>query len=229
MNCADLEILLCDYVDGALAGEQRSTVESHLSACPVCRELVADASAAIEFIHRAAEVEAPPELVTRIIFHNRPEKSTAPERKGWRKWFGGWLEPVLQPRFAMGMAMTILSFSMLGRFAGIPSRQLRASDLEPAKVWAALDDRAHRTWERAVKYYESLRLVYEIQSRLREWTEQEENGRKSPSASGQVLEPKAKSPETPAAAGAPSGSGGAATGGSSSVDTGEREPGRRTK
>lgn len=228
MNCADLDILLCDYVDGALTSEQRSTVEGHLSVCMACRELAADAATAVEFIHRAAEVEPPAELVTRIIFHNRPEKSTAPERKGWRRWFGRWLEPVLQPRFAMGMAMTILSFSMLGRFAGIPSRQLRAADLEPAKVWATVDDRAHRTWERAVKYYESLRLVYEIQSRLREWTEQEEGDRKAQSGSGQVLEPRAKTPNTPAAE-ASSGGSAESTGGSSGVTTGEREQGRRSK
>ena len=27
MNCADIEILLCDYVDGTLRGEQKSAVE----------------------------------------------------------------------------------------------------------------------------------------------------------------------------------------------------------
>ena len=43
----------------------------------------------------------------------------------------------------------------------------------PAAVWSEIDDRAHRTWARAVKYYESLRFVYEIQSRLKEWTEQD--------------------------------------------------------
>jgi hypothetical protein len=86
---------------------------------------------------------------------------------------GRLLEPVLQPRFAMGMAMTILSFSMLGRFVGINVRQLQASDLEPAKVWAAVDDRMNRGWTRAVKFYESLRLVYEVRSRLRELTEAE--------------------------------------------------------
>ena len=74
----------------------------------------------------------------------------------------------------MGMAMTILSFSMLGRFSGIEVRDLKPSDLQPAKVWAAVDDRAHRAWGRAVKYYENLRLVYEVQSRLQEWSEQDE-------------------------------------------------------
>jgi len=188
MNCGELEVLLCDYVDGTLGAEERAIVEQHLSACPACSELVRDSSAALAFMERAADVEPPPELITHILFQNRPERSAIPLRKGWRGWIGRWLEPVLQPRFAMGMAMTILSFSMLGQFAGIPLRQLRPSDLHPAKVWAALEDRVHQTWESVVKYYDSLRLVYEIQSRLREWTEQEEEQRRSQPQSGQALE-----------------------------------------
>jgi hypothetical protein len=95
-----------------------------------------------------------------------------------KRLFGKYLQPVLQPRFAMGMAMTILSFSMLGRFAGIEPRQLKPSDLNPVKVWHAIDDRAHRTWDQIVKKYDSIRLVYEIRSRLKEWNEAEEADRR---------------------------------------------------
>jgi hypothetical protein len=119
-------------------------------------------------------VEPPPELITRILFDISAEREKLGSRRsGLRSVLARLAEPVLQPRFAMGMAMTILSFSMLGRFAGINVRQLQASDLEPAKVWAAVDDRVHRGWARAVKFYESLRLVYEVRSRLRELTEAE--------------------------------------------------------
>ncbi len=228
MNCADVDILLCDYVDGTLDPERRAGVEAHLSSCPACRELAHDAASAVSFIERVAEVQAPPELVTRIIFHNRPQTSTEPVRKGWRSWFAGWMQPVLQPRFAMGMAMTILSFSMLGRFAGIPSRPLRAADLEPAKIWATLDDSVHRGWERVVKYYDSLRLVYEIQTRLQEFTEQEEGERKAQSANGQVLEPKAKAPQTAPAGEAPDRASGESTGGPG-VGATDRDQGRLGK
>ena len=78
----------------------------------------------------------------------------------------------MQPRLAMGMAMTILSFSMLGRFTA-PVKQLRPSDLDPVKVWAAVEDKSHRVWDRTLKYYESLRVVYEIQSRLKDLSDQE--------------------------------------------------------
>ncbi len=31
MTCAELEILLCDYVDGTLRAEERSALEGHLA------------------------------------------------------------------------------------------------------------------------------------------------------------------------------------------------------
>ena len=70
--------------------------------------------------------------------------------------------------------MTVLSFSMIAKFAHIEPRQLRPSDLDPVKIWAGIDDRAHRMWDRSVKYYDNLRLVIEIQSRLKEWTDQDQ-------------------------------------------------------
>lgn len=170
MKCADLEALLCDYVDGTLAPAERAAVELHLSACPSCRELVEDAAAAVQLIEKAAGVEPPPALVNRILFDARQMSGAAKPRSargGLKRFF----EPFLQPRFAMGMAMTILSFSMLGRFSGQQVRQLKPGDLEPARVWATLEDKAYRAWERTKKYYESLRVVYEIQQTLNEWNQ----------------------------------------------------------
>jgi len=116
-------------------------------------------------------VEPPAELLTRIL-HIIPGNNAAGKRPWWRR---RWIEPILQPRYAMGMAMTVLSFSMLARFAGLEPRQLKPSDLDPVKIWLAVDDRAHRAWDRTVKYYENLKLVIEVQSRLKEWTEQDSN------------------------------------------------------
>ena len=188
MNCADLETLLCDYVDGTLSPEQKAGVEQHLAQCAACAEMARDAAAAVAFVERAADVEPPPELITRILFELPIVRRKAEERReGLLGRLARLVEPVLQPRFAMGMAMTILSFSMLGRFAGINVRQLELSDLDPVKVWEAVDDRAHRAYTRAVKFYESLRLVYEVRSRLRDLTaqedqaEQEETAPESPS------------------------------------------------
>ena len=68
MNCADIEILICDYVDGTLTAERKAAVERHLAECPACAELARDSAAAVAFMERAADVEPPPELITRILF-----------------------------------------------------------------------------------------------------------------------------------------------------------------
>jgi hypothetical protein len=131
----------------------------------------------VTFMERVADVATPPELVTRILFEITSGPSHTAVKPSWmRRIFGNrlggkFLEPVLQPRYAMGMAMTLLSFAMLGRVTGIEVRHLTPSDLDPVKIWTAAEDRATRTWQRGVKYYESLRLVYEIESRVKEWSE----------------------------------------------------------
>lgn len=188
MTCAEFEVLLCDYLDGSLDEAQRQDLEQHRDTCSSCSAFAADVTGAVAFFERVEPVEPPPELLTRITFEIPSGGAKTP--RGLRAWLSGWLQPVLQPKFAMGMAMTILSFSMLGRLAGIEIRQLKPSDLRPAAVWAELDNRVNRTWERAVKYYENLRLVYEVQTRLQEWTVQEEEERKG--------RPAEESPETPA-------------------------------
>jgi anti-sigma factor RsiW len=174
MTCTDFEILLADYVDGILHGESKSAFETHLRECKACAELAKDVQGAVTFMERAAVVEAPPELVTRILFEITNGSSRAVVKPSWiRRILGQRMGTILQPRFAMGMAMTVLSFAMLGRFSGDWARQLKPSDLDPVKIWAATEDRVNRTWNRGVKFVESLKLVYEIQSRLKELTSDE--------------------------------------------------------
>jgi anti-sigma factor RsiW len=182
MKCEQAEILLCDYLDGALETARRTEFESHLQSCGACAAMRRDVEAALGFMAAAAPVEVPDQLTTRILFH-LPAAPKAPEKTPWwRRWFA----PVLQPRLVMGMAMTILSFSMIGRLVGFEPRQLTLSDLEPARVWAAIDWKAHRTWDRAVKYYDNLRLVYDIQTRLEEWTAAEEQERRNQSRAATI-------------------------------------------
>ena len=115
MNCADLEILLCDYVDGTLRGEQKIAVESHLAECAACAEFARDAAGAVAFMERAAVVEPPAELLTRILFE-LPSARHTQSRSVWTRFKVRWIEPVLQPRFAMPIV------------SGEPAMQRRSSD-----------------------------------------------------------------------------------------------------
>lgn len=174
MNCADIEILICDYVDGTLPADRQAEVERHLAQCPACAALARDSAAAVAFIARAEEAEPPPELITRLLF-DPPWSREKSRSKSVRSRMGRWFSPILQPKFAMGAAMTILSFSILSQLT--PVRQLRLSDLEPAKVWRGLEDRTYAAWNRTVKFYESLKVVYQIQTTLREWQQQDDEQR----------------------------------------------------
>ena len=158
MNCADVEILICDYVDGTLAPAAKAEVERHLAECAPCAELAGDAAEAVEFIGRAAVVEPPQELISQILF-DQP----------WRKQRGSRLSTrfhaLLQPRFAMGMALTVLSVAMI-----MPKmRNFQPSDLSPAAVWAGIEGRADRLWARTQKYYDNLKFIYQIRATLRDW------------------------------------------------------------
>jgi Putative zinc-finger len=214
MNCADVETLICDYQDGTLTAERKSAVERHLAQCPACAELARDSAAAVEFMERAADVEPPPELITRILFE-APWSKDKRKPKGARSWMAGILGPILQPRFAMGMAMTVLSLALLARFMA-PVRQLRMSDLEPAEVWAGIEDRAYRAWGRTVKFYDNLKFVYQIQTTLREWQQQGEDQQSAPvpeAPEGKTDEHKLPVKATPEQRPSGPGATGAATGG----------------
>jgi hypothetical protein len=69
--------------------------------------------------------------------------------------------------------MTMISVTMLSRCAGGPKTTLTAADLDPVRLWSSLDGRTHRLWDRSLKSYESMRLVYEIRSQLNEWKQQQ--------------------------------------------------------
>jgi hypothetical protein len=87
--------------------------------------------------------------------------------------FGKWLQPILQPRFAMGMAMTMLSLGMLLRMSGVR----HWTDLSPVNMYDAVEDHVTRLWDRGVKHYQSLKLVYEIQTRYQEWAAEQDRAR----------------------------------------------------
>jgi hypothetical protein len=195
LQCPDFEVQLSDYLDGALSGGARQLFEAHAGSCAACLELMEDARSAVEFLGRVPEVEVPPDLVTRIVYHAPEGRVRQPfERRSlFGIAFSQGLMPVLQPRFAMGMAMTILSFAMLGRCTGVHVTQIRSTDLNPVKVWQNVEDRAVRTKDRAVKSYENLRLVYEIRSRINELEEQRSQAQQSETPEG----PEAQKPSPP--------------------------------
>ncbi len=161
MKCADVESLICEYVDGALAAADRTEVERHLAGCESCAAMARDAADAVEFIERAGAVEPPQELISQILFETPWHK----QRTGW---WAKLVYPLLQPRFAMSMALTVLTIGMI-----MPKmRRIQPADLSPVAVWAGIEGHVERIWERTEKLYDNLKFVYEIRATLREWQQE---------------------------------------------------------
>jgi anti-sigma factor RsiW len=155
MTCTEFEILLADYLDGTLAAAEKAAIEEHRNACSSCAELALDAAGAVAFIERAAAVDPPPAMVNRILFEVTSGASRSVIKPSWvERLLGRRAGFVLQPRFAMGMAMAVISLAMVGQF------------------WGAAESGVARTWDRAVKGYENLQFVYEVQTQLEEWAQQ---------------------------------------------------------
>jgi hypothetical protein len=163
--------------------------EIHIGACRSCAELVRDSRFVMEFAGRSETVEPPNELLTKIL-NQVPQGGWAAQVGNSPEWviqkIKCLVSPVMQPRFVMGAMMTVLSLSMMTRCAGAPQHALTAADLDPVRLWGTLDDKVHRSWDRSVKAYESIRLVYEVQSRVADWKakqqEQEDESLRLPKA-----------------------------------------------
>ena len=93
---------------------------------------------------------------------------------------------VFQPRFAMTAAMAFFSIALTMNLTGVRLLDLRTSDLRPS----SLKRDYHDANARVVRYYEGLRVVYELESRVHDFEGATENdlpaGSQSvPSNSGQ--------------------------------------------
>jgi len=70
-----------------------------------------------------------------------------------------------QPRFAMSFGMAFFTLSVGLSLAGVKIGDLRHVDLRPS----AIRRNYYETSGRVVKYYENIRFVYEIESRVRQF------------------------------------------------------------
>jgi hypothetical protein len=149
--------------------------------------MVARVAGLVSAMHRFEPLEPPPQLMARIL-----EQTLGPrgEQRGWR----AWLRPVWQPRFAYGALTVLLTFGVLFQALGV---RPTLADLHPVNLYRAADRSIHLLYARGSKYVADLRVVYEIQSRLRPEPEPQAAPPTQPSpgqSPGQSNGPQPKSP-----------------------------------
>src|SRR3954469_19915673 len=117
LSCAEFETLLADWIDETLAVSDREAFARHLDSCPSCKALAEDASSAVSFMQRAADVEVPPALVSKILHATNSGWEFKLRARGLSGWINRAFAPILKPRVVMGMALTLMSATMLTRCA----------------------------------------------------------------------------------------------------------------
>ena len=173
LSCEQFEVLLADHIDGTLAEATREEFVRHRETCAACAAYAAEVQSAVSFMEIAADVEPPVDLTGKILHATNAGWEFKLRARGIRGWINRAFAPVLKPRFVMGAMLTMMSITMLSRCAGDPKKPLTAADLDPVRLWSSLDVRTHRLWDRTVKSYDSMRLVYEIRTQLNEWKQQQ--------------------------------------------------------
>jgi len=97
---------------------------------------------------------------------------------------------LLQPRLAMTAAMAFFSVALTLNLTGVKLSELRASDLRPSNIQRNLSNANSRV----VRYYDNLRVVYELESRVHDL-------QRSSDSDSNVAAPAAPASSTPKPAG----------------------------
>jgi hypothetical protein len=109
-------------------------------------------------------VEEPPQLVGAIL-----DKTIGPRHateRSWRSVFA-WTGSLWQPKLAYGAASIAVTFAVILTSLGFNWRKPKLADLHPVNLYRAADRQAHLVYARSSKFVSDMRVVYEIQSRLR--------------------------------------------------------------
>jgi hypothetical protein len=195
-TCEQTELLLTDYLDGLLPADQQQAFDLHVNACERCTPLVSSVAHAVANLRALPELETPPRLVYAILDATLGPRETV---SGWAA-FLLWLRGFASPRFAYGSLSVAATFLMLVTASGFNWKKPKLADLAPASIYRNTNRQMHLAYARGTKYVSDLRVVYEIQSRLRQDNELPANNEGTTPESSPQKEPgrtDGTSPSTP--------------------------------
>jgi hypothetical protein len=185
LRCPEAEPLFTGYIDGSLDAAVRARLQLHLDTCPPCAaelKLVEKGLAWLKILrHDEAAVQPPAGLVEKILARTTSQEqastlggvvtaSSVPARgKPWSKVnlaaiHGNMRRTgLIEPRLMLTAAMAFFSISITLNVAGI-----RLNDLRPMNLRHTVNRTYSDTSAHVVRYYENMRVVYQLESRVRE-------------------------------------------------------------
>ena len=177
MECSEFEALLAEALDNALAAETRQTFDAHGKTCQVCGPLLVEAREGMLMVQGLAEMEPPKNLVHNILVATSRKEATAEAlaeaaKAGWLERLRRSLRPqvsgLMHSRFATSFAMAFFSLSITLTLAGVKITDVKNVDWHPNALRKSVVVGVTHVEAKVMSYYENLRLVYQVQARVRE-------------------------------------------------------------
>ncbi len=188
------------------------TFTSHMAICPACTALFEEARRGREWLEfLSAEPDVPEGFLDKILAATGPGQvagyglvtgggNVVVMPPAWqRPGFMGRVRRFAEPRLLMTAAMAFFSIALTLNLTGVHLNDLRLSNLRPSAIRSFMERRLTMASTPIIRYYDHLRLVYEVQSRMRELrrtTQGESTGNQQQPSSGQPASP-GESKQTP--------------------------------
>jgi hypothetical protein len=181
--CGQWETLLADALDGLLKPEDEAIFSSHMAICAACTALFEEARQGREWLEfLSPEPEVPEGLLDRILAQTGPgqvegyglapatgDNVVAMPQPWQRPGFMARIRRFAEPRLMMTAAMAFFSIALTLNLTGVHVTELRMSDLRPTAVRSFMERRITMASTPIIRYYDHLRFVYEVESRMREF------------------------------------------------------------
>jgi hypothetical protein len=179
--CGLWETLLADALDGLLKPEDEATFAAHMAVCPACTALFEESRKGREWMEfLSPEPEVPAGLLDKILAQTGPGQvagyglvtpsgTVLPTTPAWqRPGLVGHVRRFAEPRLLMTAAMAFFSIALTLNLTGVRLSAIRLSDLRPAALKSVVERRLTMASTPIIRYYDHLRLVYEVESKMRE-------------------------------------------------------------
>ncbi len=179
--CGQWETLLADALDGLLRPEDEGTFSAHMASCKACTALFEEARRGREWLEfLGPDPEVPEGLLDKLLASTGPGhvmtpalatagSDVVPMIPAWqRPGFMGRIRRFAEPRLMMTAAMAFFSIALTLNLTGVRLTDMRLSNLRPSVLRSYMERQLTVASTPIIRYYDHLRLVYEVESRMRE-------------------------------------------------------------
>jgi len=156
-----------------------------MAVCPACTALFEDARRGREWLEfLSPEPEVPMGLLDKILAQTGPGQvegygliagnanvlpmQPAWQRPGVARLVAAQARRFAEPRLLMTAAMAFFTIALTLNLTGVRLSNLRLSNLRPTAVRSFMERRLTMASTPIIRYYDHLRFVYEVESRMRE-------------------------------------------------------------